>query len=77
LAGKRNVIKLLEKQGPIMKDENFQIEISDDDAFSRLQAGSVSYRFATGPNKGKKALTLKTVSEQDNVAATGPKMSPN
>jgi hypothetical protein len=65
------VIKLLEKQGLIIKDENFQIEISDDDAFSRLQAGSVSYRFATGPNKGKKALTLKTVGEQDHVATNG------
>jgi hypothetical protein len=63
--------KLLEKQGLIVKDENFQIEISDDDSLSKLQAGSVSYRFATGPNKGKKALTLKTVSEQDHVETKG------
>jgi hypothetical protein len=65
------VTKLLVKQGLIEKDEDLQIEISDDDAFSKLQAGSVSYRFATGPNKGKKALTLKTVSEQDHVETTG------
>jgi hypothetical protein len=31
----------------------------------------VNYRFAYGPNKGKKALTLKTVPEQDHASTHG------
>jgi hypothetical protein len=65
-------IRLLEKRGVIVKDEpNPQLHIPDDDTFSRLQAGSASYRFAFGPNKGKKALTLHTVQEQDHTSNRG------
>lgn len=66
------VTKLLERKGIIVKDEpSFQLEISDEDSFAKLQAGAVSYRFALGPNKGKKALTLRTVPEQDHNAKSG------
>jgi hypothetical protein len=61
-------IKLLEKRGLILKDEedHLRLNINDDeDSLSSLQAGSVTYRFTLGPNKGKKALTLKTLSESN------------
>ncbi len=58
----KRLTKYLERQKIIAKDnENFQLEIPDEDTFSKLQASSVTYRFATDPNKGKKALVLKTV----------------
>ena len=49
--------KYLERQKIIIKDneESFQLEISEEDTFSKLQASSITYRFATGPSKGKKA----------------------
>jgi hypothetical protein len=61
------VTRLLERRGIIIRDpeQGLQIDLSDDDSFTQLQAGAISYRFAFGPNKGKKALTLKTVPEQD------------
>ena len=61
-------IKLLEKRGLILKDEedHLRLNINDDeDSLSSLQAGSVTYRFTLGPNKGKKALTLKTLPESN------------
>jgi len=47
--------KYLERQKIIIKDsdENFQLEIPEEDTFSKLQASSITYRFATGPSKGK------------------------
>jgi hypothetical protein len=66
------IAKLLERKGIIVKEEpSFQLEISDDDSFARLQAGAVHYRFALGPNKGKKAFTLRTLPEQDHNATIG------
>ena len=66
------ITKLLEHNGIIVKDDpNLQLEISDDDSFSKLRAGAVNYRFAFGPNKGKKALTLRTVPERDHNSQQG------
>lgn len=67
------VTALLVRRGVIVKDEhtNFQLDIDPSDSFSKLQAGAVSYRFAFGPNKGKKAFTLKTVPEKDHTASHG------
>ncbi len=48
-----------------------QINLSEDDALASLQAGAVTYRFAIGPNKGKKALTLRTLPETDHTSAKG------
>jgi hypothetical protein len=53
--------KYLERQKIIIKDDNdggFQIPIPDEDTLSKLQATSVTYRFATGKSKGKKAIVL-------------------
>jgi hypothetical protein len=59
----QRVTRYLEKQKIIIRDEedNLQIHFDDEDAFARLQSSSSTYRFLTGPNKGKKALVLKTV----------------
>lgn len=68
----KRLTKYLERQKIIVKDnENFQLEIPDEDTFSKLQASSVTYRFATGPSKGKKALVLKSIPDEDHQAKTG------
>jgi hypothetical protein len=67
------VTRLLVKRGIITKDLEItdQIQISDDDSFSKLQAGAVHYRFTLGPNKGKKALTIKTTPDEDHNSQHG------
>ena len=68
----KKLTRYLEKENIIVKDEeHFQLPISEEDAFSRLQASSVSYRFATGPSKGKKALVLRSVPETDHTEVKG------
>ena len=65
--------RYLERQQIIVKDNDseFQLQIPQEDTFSRLQASSVTYRFATGPSKGKKAMVLKTVPDGDHNAKSG------
>ncbi len=69
----KRVARYLERQQIIVKDNDseFQLEIPAEDTFSRLQASSVTYRFATGPSKGKKAMTLKSVPDTDHSAKFG------
>ena len=68
----KRLTRYLEKQKIIVKDEdNFQLSIPEEDSFSRLQASSVTYRFATGASKGKKALVLKTMPETDHNSNSG------
>ena len=65
---------MLERQGIIIKDadhDNFQLPISIEDTFTRLQASSVTYRFATGPRKGHKAFVLKSVPDADHNSKSG------
>ena len=38
---------------------------------SQVQAGAATYRFTIGPNKGKQALTLNTVPENDHNSQSG------
>ena len=66
-------VKHLEKRGLIVKDEedHFQLDLSEEDALARLQAGAATYRFTLGPNKGKKALTLKAMPDTDHGAKQG------
>ena len=65
--------KYLVRQKIIVKDndQDFQLEIPEEDTFSRLQTSSVTYRFATGVSKGKKAMTLKTLPDTDHFAKSG------
>lgn len=66
--------KHLERQKIIIRDDEeggFQMPIPDEDTLSKLQAGSVTYRFATGKSKGKKAIVLKSVTDNDHAASKG------
>ena len=66
--------KYLERQKIIIRDDDdggFQIPIPDEDTLSKLQATSVTYRFATGKSKGKKAMVLKSVTDNDHTATRG------
>lgn len=71
----KRLTRYLEKQKIIVKDNagvsEFQFEIPIEDTFSRLQASSVTYRFATGPSKGKKAMVLRTVTDGDHNSRLG------
>ena len=69
----KRLTKYLERQKIIIKDndQDFQLNISEEDTFSRLQASSVTYRFATGPSKGKKAMVLRSVPDGDHNAKSG------
>ncbi|MBK7962732.1 MAG: transposase [Bdellovibrionales bacterium] len=57
----------------IVKDDDapLQFNIPMEEAFSHLQAASSSYRFLLGPNKGKKALVLKTQVDRDHLGKGG------
>ena len=69
--------RYLVRQKIIVKDNTqelppeFQLPILDEDSFSKLQATSVTYRFLTGPSKGKKAMVLKTLSDGDHNSNYG------
>lgn len=65
--------RYLERQKIIVKDEddNFRLPIPEEDVLSRLQASSITYRFATGPSKGKKAMVLKTLTDGDHNSKGG------
>lgn len=66
--------KYLERQKIIIRDDDddgFQIPIPEDDTLSKLQVTSVTYRFATGKSKGKKAIVLKSVTDNDHTATKG------
>jgi hypothetical protein len=68
----KKLTRYLERQKIIIKDEaSFQLPIDEEDTFSRLQASSVTYRFATGISKGKKALVLKALTDTDHNARSG------
>jgi len=66
--------KYLERQKIIIRDDDdggFQIPIPDEDTLSKLQATSVTYRFATGKSKGKKAMVLKSITDNDHTLTKG------
>lgn len=73
----KRFIKYLEKKNIITKQNddshitNIQCSIADEDVFSRLQSSSVTYRFATGKSKGKKAIVLKSVENVDHHSNAG------
>jgi len=71
--------RYLERLKIIVKDDEggFQLEIPDEDTFSKLQASSITYRFATGPSKGKKALVLKTVPPDGDHNSSGGLVAKN
>ena len=69
----KRLTRYLEKQGIIAKDpdQDLQLEIPDEDTLAKLQSSSVTYRFATGPRKGKKALVLRAFQDGDHNSSSG------
>lgn len=68
------ITKYLERQKIIIRDDSddgLQLPIPDEDTLSKLQATSVTYRFATGKSKGKKAIVLKSITDNDHTASMG------
>lgn len=60
------MVRHLEKRGLIQKDEEDNYYLPGvATAFDQVQAASITYRIATGKNKGKKALTLQTLPERE------------
>lgn len=67
----KETLLLLEKEGLLIKENedsaSLSLDTEDDDVFSHIQSSSVQYRYATGPNKGKIALSLKSVPKATKV----------
>ncbi len=70
------VVRFLEKQGLIQRDEDqaFLSQDSDPSAMDQVSFSSITYRIALGKHKGQKTLTLKTLSET-NHGETKPFLS--
>jgi hypothetical protein len=69
----KRLIGYLEKKKIIEKDEENQLllDLTESDGFTKIQASSVTYRFATGPSKGKKAIVLKSLPARDHTSKSG------
>ncbi len=62
------IAQYLEKTGLIQRDMDntyLDLPIDDEDSVLHLQAASVSYRIAVGPDTGKKVFTLQTMPAKD------------
>ena len=72
----QRIARKLEKRGLLERDaENtwLTLEAEEGDALTPLQGASVTYRIATGPQQGRKVLTLQTLPnrEDDPTNTTG------
>ena len=69
----QRLIRYMEKKKILIKDESdhLQISLPEGDGFTMIQSSSVTYRFATGPSKGKKAVVLKSLPERDHTSKSG------
>ena len=69
------IVRYLERQEILIKDdEDQQIHLTTEeqnDPYLQIQAKSSVYRFATGPNKGKKALVLGSDRDEDHRSKAG------
>jgi hypothetical protein len=55
----RRIVRLLERRGLLIADpENPSLDLEPGSAMDQLQAASIHYRIAVGPQAGRKALTL-------------------
>ncbi len=62
------IVQYLEKAGQIQRDMDntfINLQIDDEDSLLPLQAASVSYRIAVGPDAGKKVFSLQAVPAKD------------
>ncbi len=66
------IARLLERRGLLIKDsECVGLNLEADSSLEHLQAASIQYRIAVGPNAGRKALTLYTVPPDEDALASG------
>jgi hypothetical protein len=58
-------VRLLERRGLLIADpEHPLLDFESRSSFSHLQAASIQYRIAIGPQAGRKALTLYSVTRR-------------
>ena len=65
------IARCLEKRGLLERDaENtwLTLEDSEDDVLTQLHGASVTYRIATGPQRGRKVFTLQTLPGREDKA---------
>ncbi|HPI40751.1 MAG TPA: transposase, partial [Pseudobdellovibrionaceae bacterium] len=69
----QRLVRYLENKKILIKDESdhLQISLPEGDGFTKIQSSSVTYRFATGSSKGKKAVVLKSLPERDHTSKSG------
>jgi ribosomal protein S27E len=66
------IVRLLERRGLLIADpESPGLDFEADSSLEHLQAASIQYRIAVGPNAGRKALTLYTVPPLEDEPAPG------
>jgi ribosomal protein S27E len=72
------IARCLEKQGLLERDaENtwLTLEEGEDDVLTQLQGSSVTYRIATGPQRGRKVFTLQTLPGREDKADAGSRVA--
>jgi len=58
----RRIVRVLERRGLLIADpEHCCLDLEPGSSLDHLQASSISYRIAIGPNAGRKALSLYSV----------------
>jgi hypothetical protein len=66
------IVRLLERRGLLIADPAYPcLDFETDSSLEHLQAASIQYRIAVGPNAGHKALTLYTVPSLEDEPAGG------
>ena len=66
------IVRLLERRGLLIADPVCPgLDFEADSSLEHLQAASIQYRIAVGPNAGRKALTLYTVPPLEDEPAPG------
>jgi hypothetical protein len=66
------IVRLLERRGLLVADpECLGLDFDAESSLEHLQAASIQYRIAIGPQAGRKALTLYTVPPMEEEPASG------
>ena len=72
------IARCLEKQGLLERDvENtwLTLEEGEEDTLTKLHGHSVTYRIATGPQKGRKVFSLQTLPGREDKTDTSSRMA--
>ena len=66
------IVKLMERRGLLLADEAHpSLDMEVGSSLDQLQAASISYRIAIGPQAGRKALTLYSVPPMEDEPGMG------